>query len=49
MSQVAPYELPQIVAQIPPSPMDVPMPIRKALLIGGESKAVSHLIHGEYE
>ena len=25
------------------------MPIRKALLIDGESKAVSHLIHGEYE
>ena len=49
MSQVAPYELPQIVAQIPPLPMDVPMPIRKALLVGGESKAVSHLICGEYE
>ena len=49
MSQVAPYELPQIVAQIPPPPMDVPMSIRKALLIDGESKAVSHLIHGEYE
>ena len=49
MSQVAPYELPQIVAQIPPPPMDVPMPIRKALLIDSESKAVSHLIHGEYE
>ena len=49
MSQVAPYELPQIVAQIPPPPMDVPMPIRKALLIDGESKAVSHLSHGEYE
>ena len=31
------------------SPMDVPMPIRKALLINSESKAVSHLIHGEYE
>ena len=25
------------------------MPIRKALLIDGESKAVSHPIHGEYE
>ena len=49
MSQVAPYELPQIVAQIPPPPVDVPMPIRKALLIDGESKAVTHLIHGEYE
>ena len=35
MSQVMPYELPQIVAQIPPPPMDVPLPIRKALLIDG--------------
>ena len=49
MSEVAPYELPQVVAQIPPHPMDVPMPIQKALLIDGESKAVNHLIHGEYE
>ena len=31
MSKVAPYELPQVVAQIHPSPMDVPMPIQKAL------------------
>ena len=29
--------------------MDVPMPIRKALLVDGESKVVNHLIHGEYE
>ena len=49
MSQVVPYELSQIVAQIPPPHMDVPLPIRKALLIDGESKAVSHLICGEYE
>ena len=49
MSQVAPYELPQMVAQIPPPPMDVPLSIRKALLIDGQSKAVSYLIHGEYE
>ena len=27
MSKVAPYELPQVVAQIPPSSMDVPMPV----------------------
>ena len=27
MSKAAPYELPQVVAQIPPPPMDVPMPI----------------------
>ena len=29
--------------------MDVPMPIRKALLIDGENKAVNYLIHREYE
>ena len=39
MSKIVPYELPQVIAQIPPPPMDVPMP----------SKLVSHLIHGEYE
>ena len=49
MSKVAPYELPQVVAQIPSPPMDVPMPIQKALLVDGESKVVSHLIHGEYK
>ena len=27
ISKVAPYELPQIVAQIPPPPIDVPMPL----------------------
>ena len=27
MSKVAPYELPQVVSQIPPPPMDVPKPI----------------------
>ena len=30
MSEVAPYELPQVIAQIPPPPVDVPMPVRKA-------------------
>ena len=33
MSKVAPYELPQVVTQIPLPPMDVPMPIPKALLV----------------
>ena len=36
------YELPQVIAQIPPPPIDVPMPIRKALSIDGESKVVEH-------
>ena len=49
MSKVAPYELPQVVAHIPPPPVDVPMPIQKALLVDSENKVVSHLIHGEYE
>ena len=49
MSKVVPYELPQVVAQIPPPPMDVPIPIQKALLVDGESKVVNHLIHGEYK
>ena len=49
MSKVAPYELTQVVAQIPPPPMDVPMHIQKALLVDGESKVFHHLIHGEYE
>ena len=43
------YKLPQVIAQIPPPPIDVPMPIRKALTIDGEDKVVNHLLHGEYE
>ena len=49
MSKLVPYELPQVISQIPPPPMDVPIPIRKALLIDGENKVASHLIHGEYK
>ena len=37
------------MAQIPPPPIDVPMTIRKALSIDGESKVVEHLLRGEYE
>ena len=33
ISKITPYELPQIIAQIPPPPVDIPMPIRKALSI----------------
>ena len=44
ISKVVPYELPQVIVQIPPSPMDVPMPIRKAFLIDGENKAVNYLL-----
>ena len=49
ISKLNPNELPQVIAQIPPSPIDIPMPIRKALTIDGESKVVNHLLHGEYE
>ena len=49
ISKLNPYELPQVIAQIPPPPTDVPMPIRKALTIDGESKVVDHLLRGEYE
>ena len=49
ISKLNPYELPQVIAQIPPPPIDVPMPIRKALTIDGKSKVVNHLLHGEYK
>ena len=49
ISKIAPYELPQIIAQIPPPPMDIPLPIRKALTVDGESKVVDYLLCGEYE
>ena len=35
ISELNPYELPQVIAQIPPPPIDVPMPIRKALTEDG--------------
>ena len=49
MSKVVLFELPQVVSQIPPHPMDVPMPSGKALLGDRESKVVNYLIHQEYE
>ena len=49
LSGIAPYELPQVIAQIPPPPMDVPMPVRKALMIDGENKVVNYLLCGAYE
>ena len=49
ISKLNPYELPQVIAQIPPPPIDVPMPIRKALTVDGKSKAVNYLLYGEYE
>ena len=49
ISGIAPYELPQIITQIPPPPMDVPMPVRKALMIDRENKVVNYLLCREYE
>ena len=49
VSKVAPYELPQVIAQIPPPPMDVSMPMRKALLMDGGNKIGNYLLQVEYE
>ena len=49
MSKVAPYEITEVIAQIPPPPMHVPMSIRKALSVDGENKLINYLLHGEYE
>ena len=38
-----------MIAQIPPPPLDVPMPIRKVLSVDRESKTVNYRLHGEYE
>ena len=47
--KLLPYELPQIVALIPPPPMNVPMPIYKALATEGENKTIHYLLRGKYE
>ena len=49
ISGIAPYELPQVIAQIPPPSMDVPMPVREALMIDGENKVVNYFHCREYE
>ena len=49
LPNLSPYELPQTISQKPPPPIDVPMAIRKALAIDGESKTIHYLIHGDYE
>ena len=49
LPKLTPYELPQMIAQIPPPPIDVPMPIRKALSTQGENKTIHYLLHGKYE
>ena len=49
LPKLLPYELPQIIAQIPPPPMNIPMPIQKALATEGEKKTIHYFLHGEYE
>ena len=49
ISKIAPYELPQTIAQVPPPPMNILMPIRKVLTVDGESRVVDYLLCGEYE
>ena len=49
LPKLLPYELPQIIAQIPPPPMNIPMPIRKALATEGENKTIHYILRGEYE
>ena len=49
INKLEPYEIPQVVSQIPPPPIHVPMAIRKALTIDDEKKIVNHLIRREYE
>ena len=49
ISKLAPHELPQVVAKIPPPPMEVLMPIRKALSINEENKSIHYLLHDEYK
>ena len=49
ISNITPYELPQVIAQIHPPPMNIPIPIRRALIVDGESKVVNYLLCGEYE
>ena len=49
LPKLLPYKLPQIVAQIPPLPINVPIPIWKALATEGENKTIHYLLCGEYE
>ena len=49
LPNLSPYELPQIVAQIPPPPINVPIPIQKALDTEGENRTIHYLLHGDYE
>ena len=49
LPNLSPYELPQTIAQMPPPPIDIPIAIRKALAMDGESKTICYIICGDYE
>ena len=49
LPNLSPYELPQTIAQILPPPINVPIPIRKALATDGENKTIHYLLRGDYE
>ena len=49
LPNLSPYELPQTIAQILPPPINVPMPIRKALDTDGENKTIHYVLRGDYE
>ena len=49
LPKLMPYKIPQVIAQIPSPPMNVPMPIQIVLSTKGENKTIHYLLHGEYE
>ena len=49
LPHLSPYELPQTIAQILPPPINIPMPIRKALDTDGENKTIHYLLCSDDE
>ena len=49
LPDLSPYELPQTIAQILPPPINVPMPVRKALATDGDIKTIHYLLRSDYE
>ena len=47
--KLEPYEIPQILTQIPPPPVNISVPMQKALAADTKDKIINYLIHGEYE
>ena len=44
-----PYEILQIISQIPPPPVNISVPMQKALAADTKNNVVNYLIHREYE